>query len=661
MVEQEKILARMIKPPWAIRYKNEQRKDPNPFFVKDIEGEKSFEGYFTEAELESFNVQGYGIYWFPNYPATYPENIHFLSGKYIDRFEYAYLDMDLKDNVYASKEEFLAILDSLPTRPHSVVFSGNGIHAYWRVTDLDRARFMNLQFRLIQQFKTDESVWTPHHVMRMANTKNTKKFNEPIQVEILEIHSTSKECTYADLDSFLPAITDKNQQRLDNHVNVLEGRNQLNLVEVELKDDELPLSFQALAKKSDYISGLFTHPAETYGDRSGADAALCNILFNEALPKEEALKVMFNTEKARSRTDREQYASNLVAKVYNDRLEHVVESVEEYEELTKDQEPEELMYGPEYWDGVLEQRWRKSQVLGIIAPTNGGKTAINLSTIKAFIDGNPASEDLHFFFSLEMPARDIIRRWNKLTNSEPKYKSRLFVVANEDSQGNPRHIGIQDIYRMVRETCLRKNSKVGSISIDHFGLLNASFDTRIKPTFGVEHEETMNRHKYVKTLHIKQLCKRLKVLAKTLNCFLIVQSQTTKDKAGSGDLPLHTNSAYGAADFEWAVDFLITCWQPIVRVANQTKIKVTAWKYCKIREQSGSSDEVQKGVTYLLRFNELVGNFRSLTDTELTEVEEMIKRANALRAQEEKKQPTQYHNSPIRRLKLMLNSENRSA
>lgn len=658
----DKILARMIKPDWAKRWKNPKRREPNPSFVQEIEGDKSLEGYFTETDLRKFNEAGYGVYWFPNSPTTYPEGIPFLSGRYIDRFEYVYVDMDLKDGVYKTREEFLSILDGLAVRPYSVVSSGNGIHAYWKVTDLTRDTFINLQFRLIDLLKTDASVWTPHHVMRMPNTMNTKRYGDYTLVDYLEAHSTFQECTVADLDAFLPPITDKAQFKLENHIAVLEGRNQVNLSEVELVEDELPLKFQALMAESDHIRGLFEDPVETYGDRSGADAALCNILFNEAFSKDDALKVMYNTVKARERTsDRDGYASNLVEKVYKDRLTRVVESVEQYEKSTQDLPEEELMHGPEYWDGVLEQRWRKSQVLGLIAPTNGGKTAINLSTIKSFIDGAPTSTDLHFFFSLEMPASDIIKRWNRLTNNDPKYKSRFFVVAGEDKEGNPRHIGLQEVYNMVRETCLEFNAKPGSISIDHFGLLNKTFDLRVKPTFGAENEESLSRHKYLKTLPIRELCKRLKSLAKMLDCFVIVQSQTTKDKAGSGDLPLHTNSAYGAADFEWAVDFLITCWQPIIRVANQTKIKVTAWKYCKIREQSGQADAVQKGVTYLLRFNETVGNFRPLTEQEDAEVQEMIKRANALRAQEEKKQPTQYFNSPIRKLKLLLNKDERHA
>lgn len=657
---QGKILARLIKPNWAMRYKNPKTKEANPGFVEEINGEKSFEGFFTEEELNYYNAAGYGVYWFPNSPKVYPADVFFLSGKYIDNFEYVYVDMDLKDGVYPTREAFLDVCRALPVPPTTYVNSGNGVHAYWRTTDLNRERFIELQFRLIQLLKTDESVWTPHHVMRMVNTMNTKKFGAPSPVEAIE--GSDREFSFEELNVVLPPITDANKLKLQRHVAVLDGTNDLKLDEVELLEDDLPLKFKQLMKQSDHIRALFENPREAYGDRSGADAALCNILFNEAVSREDALKVMYNTEKARSRTsDREQYAANLINKIYQDRIEHDVSSVDEYEEATKDDVKDQLMYGPDYWDGVLDQRWRKSQVLGLIAPTNGGKTAINLSVIKAFIDGNEESNDLHFFFSLEMPASDIIRRWNKLTGNDPKYKKRFFVVANEDEEGNPRHIGLQDMFLMVNHTCMKRGAKPGSISIDHFGLLNHTFDVRVKPTFGAEDEEVMHPGKYRRTLHIKQLCKRLKVLAKMLNCFVIVQSQTTKDKAGSGDLPLHTNSAYGAADFEWAVDFLITCWQPIMRVSNQTRIKVTAWKYCKIREQSGQADEVQKGVTYLLRFNEDVGTFRPLTDAEHTEVEEMIKRANSLRAQEEKKQPTQYHNSPVRKLKLLLRSNEHRA
>src|SRR5450631_89745 len=95
---------------------------------------KVLEGMFSDEDIKEFNESGYNVYYFPNHPKNYPLESS-VSGHQIDTFEYVFVDYDCKSNTYSSKAEFVAtILDTLP--PTKIVDSGNGIHAYWRVTDL---------------------------------------------------------------------------------------------------------------------------------------------------------------------------------------------------------------------------------------------------------------------------------------------------------------------------------------------------------------------------------------------------------------------------------------------------------------------------------------------------------------------------------------------
>ena len=83
---------RLILPNWA--------KEEHPELPKVLEGE------FTKEELSQYNNNSYNIYYLPNGPKVYEAGTT-VDGSQIDQFDWAFVDMDLKDNIYKSKEEFI--------------------------------------------------------------------------------------------------------------------------------------------------------------------------------------------------------------------------------------------------------------------------------------------------------------------------------------------------------------------------------------------------------------------------------------------------------------------------------------------------------------------------------------------------------------------------
>jgi hypothetical protein len=300
--------------------------------------------------------------------------------------------------------------------------------------------------------------------------------------------------------------------------------------------------------------------------------------------------------------------------------------------------------GPNWMD-CLEWVWRKKEVLGILAAPGTGKTAVTLKIFADFIRNNPDNQDIFIFFSLEMTAASILNRWEKLCGGDPTMYERLYVVANEDEENNPRHINLQKLYWYSLDTARTAGKSIGAIAIDHIGIINNTVDITQKPNFGVEGELDGNWGN-IKSLSHATICSKMKELAKMLDCFVIVQSQTTKDKAGDGDTPISKGGAFGAAQFEWDVHYLVTLWQPLLRVHNETSLRVTAWQYCKVREQH-ADDKVTMFDARMLHFDQTNGDLRPLTSEEEEVFYGLINKANEIRAKVAQKKSVTYRNSPI--------------
>jgi hypothetical protein len=296
--------------------------------------------------------------------------------------------------------------------------------------------------------------------------------------------------------------------------------------------------------------------------------------------------------------------------------------------------------GPDFFD-CTEEKWRKGDVLGVVAGSGTGKSAVSMKIIQQIINNNNQNDDIHFFFSLEMPARQVVKRWTKLVGKNSLASKRLYVVDNKNAD---ERITWQHIVKFVEDTCKREGKRPGAIIIDHFMALSDKIDITKEPHFDVSTDLNSGRGK-IKTIHVKEMCRLMKVVAEHLNCFLIIQNQSTIERAGHGDTPMGINAAYGAAQFAWFCDYILTVWQPLKRVQSETFLTATGWQYSKIREV-GAEDATRVYTRHHLYYDLHIGDFRPLNELEEDEFNKMVEKANQLRKADDKKEATQYQKSP---------------
>lgn len=609
---------RLIKPDWAKpKLANDEA---NPRFVEEVEGPDTIEGNgYTGDFLTEKNQIGYNIYFFPNHPSTdvYAAGVRHLNGKHIDVFNFLFVDMDLKDEVYASKEAFLEELSRFPIKPTMVVDSGHGIHAYWKVLDLTRDSYVNGQLSLLNHFKTDDSVYTVLQLMRCPGFDNTKVHGQFIPAYVLEDHSSGEPYLLEQITQVLPEISEELKIKAQNHINKLDGKLKIELPTF-VNIDELPDKFIDLLYSAEHVNlyNLFMNPTELYGDRSAADMKLTHELKKAGFNKKEALAVISNTEKATSKgTSRYAYAEITVDKAYTDKLNSEFLTVgQKLRSNNNEVVLGELVNGTYYFDSsVLGNPWRKGELLGLIAGAGVGKTSVTLKWMKDSIENNPDNDDVFIFFSLEMGEQEIINRWVNLVGSNSPLADRLYVIGNEDAERNPRNIGLQEILEISNKIKQGSGKELRMVAIDHIGIVSKHIDIRKKHTFDIQSEERSGNGN-IRTLSLNRLANQLKVLNKLLDTFIVVLTQTTKDK-GKGDIPIAKDGAYGISNYENIMDRIITVWQPLMLVQNLVPVRFLAWQYVKIRSKH-VNDNIGTDDPKLLTFDLGSGDLRISNDEE---------------------------------------------
>lgn len=613
---------RLIKPDWANRLLDNG--DPNPKFVAEInDPNKTYDGCFTPEFIQEKNAQGYNCYFFPNHPSTdvYAAGVKFLSGKHIDVFNYIFVDMDLKDKVYETKDAFLKVLSEFPLKPSMVVNSGNGIHAYWSIENLTRDEYVFAQLALLKYFKTDQSVFTVLQLMRLPGTMNTKRHGDFVPAEILNEYSSGASYTMDSLpQEILTSLTEEDISRGRKHLDRLDGKLVINAPEF-VNIDEIPESFFEFINEpqNKLAFDLWMTPKEAWaGDRSGADMKLANILFKNNFNKKEALAVISNTQKALSHANRKHYADLTIEKVYTEKLNNKFMTVgQRNRTIDETRNLGDLVRTTSYFDtDVLGNPWRKREITGLIAGTGVGKTTVTLKWVKDAIQNNPENDDIFVFFSLEMAVGEIVSRWNKLVGKDSPLADRLYVIGNETESFEPRNIGLQEILEDCRELKKLTGKNIGIVAIDHVSIISRHIDTRKKYTFGIDSEMNAG-YGHTRTLSLNSVCNQLKPLIKMIDCHLIVLTQTTKDK-GVGDQPIDKDGAYGMSNYENIVDRIITIWQPLKLVQHQTKVNFLAYQFAKIRNKH-QDDKIQTNEPKLLTFDISTGDLRSTTPEEYSE------------------------------------------
>lgn len=551
---------------------------------------KVLEGLFTNEQLKEHNDKGYNVYFLPNGPSDYtPGTV--IDGTHIDTFNYVFVDCDLKDKVYSSKDAFIekiAEIDILPTR---IVDSGHGIHVYWQVSDLDAKSYLRFQRRLMRLFKTDEAVAKIFQLMRLPGYFNTKY--EDDKIECLLLGETDEIYTSEQLDKLLPAITAEDEAYCTSHYEKTHNTDRT-LVQVS---DKMPDKFGELLRKNKEIKQLWLNNSD---DRSRNDYKLAFLLEAEDFTPEEVMSVLVNCDKALARAPihRLSYAQNIVDQVpFRTGPTPLVRhnSVE----AILNRAPGKSLQGDrfpcaKYMDDT-EHGFRLGHVMGLVAGAGVGKTSMTLNMFMDFVKCNPDYE--HFFIPLEQTETEIALIWQTMCGKNTNLHKKVHILSNYDEDDSFRDLSLTDIEEYILAFQKQTGKKVGCVVIDHIGIL-------------------CNNNRLGQDEGVKQISKAMKGFAIRTNTFLIMQSQTSREKAGIGDLELFKDAAFGTSTFENFCDYLVTLWQPLKRMYRSGAPTVISYKFCKIRHKNQKKDVIVEDVPYTVFYDPDTKRIRSMTQEE---------------------------------------------
>jgi hypothetical protein len=548
------------------------------------------EGDFDDAKINALNVQGYNIYWLPNGPSHYDPSVT-VDGSHIDRFSFVFVDMDLKEGVYPNKDAFLSALGAFPLLPTRVIDSGNGIHAFWQASDLDAMSFLRLNRRLCRRLQTDEAVSKIYQLMRLPGTANTKRAEDLKLCE--ELGDTGLVYTCEQLNAVLPPITQADEAYCQQHY-----ARTYKLEQAAVIDDTLPPKFASLLRENAEVKAIWVGGSD---DRSKADYRLGHIMFASGFTKEEAASVLVNSAKALSRAPvhRAAYATNIIDKIWTFEIEgpaglDLSESVASILRKGGDTLKGTRFPCHTYIDAT-EHGFRLGQVIGLVAGSGVGKTAMALQMFKWFVERNP--DYIHMFIPLEQPAAEIADRWRTMCGDDSSLHEKVHVMSNYAPDGGYRNLSFGEIKDYILKFQATTKQKIGCVVIDHIGALKKS-----------SREGRQS---------IEDICHEMKGFAVQTNTLLVMQSQAPREKAGIGDLELDKSAAYGTVFFESYCDYLITIFQPLKRVYSEEGCPtVTAFKFCKIRHKKQHLDKIKEDVCYRLFFDPAKEQFRELTQEE---------------------------------------------
>lgn len=550
------------------------------------------EGEFSNAEIRKYNAKGYNIFYLPNTPNS--DYTTPITGDSIVNFNYCFVDYDSKTEKYESKEAFIEAIAASEINPSKVVDSGNGVHVYWKVSNLDPMSYLRFQRRLMRLFRTDEAVGQLFQLMRVPGTINTKNKDNP--VNCIELFASDNEYTAEEFDRLLPGILMEDETYCKQHYDKTYNINQTVI------NDALPAKFGKLLRDNVEAKSLWTEPVD---DRSKADFRLGHLMFASGFTKDEAASVLVNSSKALQRAPihRNSYATNIVDKIWTFEV-----SLDKEGRGLSSSVRDILQRSDRSLKGVpfrchpridnTVHGFRLGQVLGLVAGSGVGKTAFALNKFRWFAQNNPDYH--HFFVPLEQPANEIADRWKTMCGTDTSLHEKIHVLSNYDDDGNFRHLSFDEIREYITEFQKNTGHKIGCVVIDHIGALK-------KKGKDGENQDLM------------EICHAMKSFAISTNTFLVMQSQSSREKAGIGDLELNKDAAYGTMYFEAYCDYLVTLWQPLKRChSEQACPTVSAFKFCKIRHKNTRKDVIQEDVPYFLSFNPETELMEDMTQDQVT-------------------------------------------
>jgi hypothetical protein len=474
--------------------------------------------------------------------------------------------------------------------------------------------YLKIQRRLMRLFNTDEAITKIFQLMRVPNTVNNKDPDDPKLCLVLE--SSEAQYTSEQLNELLPILTPEDEHFCVEHYN-----RTYNLDQTSLKvDEKLPVKFGKLLETSKEAKEIWGGNTD---DRSKSDYRLGHLMYAHGFTKEEAMSVLVNSVKAMDRAPKHRiaYAANIVDKIWTyeatqDKdtlnLSTTVKSI-----LSKGESTVKGERFPCYrWLDDTSHGFRLGQVIGLVAGSGVGKTAIGLNMFLGFVENNPDCH--HFVVPLEQPGNEIADRWRTMCGDREYLHDKVHILSNYDDDGNFRHLSLDEIKEYILKFQRVTGYKVGCIMIDHIGALKKK---------GADGENQ----------GLLDICHSMKAFAIQTNSLLVMQSQSSREKAGIGDLELNKDAAYGTMYFEAYCDYLITLWQPLKRCYKNEKCPtVTAFKFCKIRHKTKGADRIQEDVPYVLYFDPTTQHLRPMTQDEEKSFDFFNRQATQLRGQDRK-------------------------
>lgn len=602
------ILCRLIAPEWLLE--------------ENSSLQRTVEGLLSREEIRKYNAAGYNVYWFPNHPQNYTGGN--VSGADVDTFEYVFVDFDLKSGTHASKDAFIEHVSQTCPFPSLLVDSGNGIHVYWRVVDLDPVSYLRLSRRFMRLLNTDPAVGKILQLMRLSDTYNTKVKDQ--YKWCVKEHESEVTYTCEELDKLLPPITSEDEAFCQHHLDKTYNPEAVN---TDI-DYTLPSSFGKLLESNHEAKSIWAGDSD---DRSRDDYRLGHIMLAHEFTKEEAIRVLVNSAKAMTRAPihRINYAKNIVDKIWTyEKKEDGLDLSESIHEILHrtEETPNGIPFRCHKRIDNTVHGFRLGHVIGLVAGVGVGKTAFALNMLRWFSQENP--EYHHMVVPLEQPAHEIAQRWKTMCGEDNVLNNKVHILSNYDKDGNYRNLSLADISKYILKWQKTTGNKLGCVVIDHIGVLKKRGSNDEKQD-------------------IIDLCHSMKAFAIQTNTLLIMQSQTSREKAGIGDLELNKDAAYGTVHFEAYCDYLITMWQPLKRCHSLKDCPtVTAFKYCKIRHKKTREDVIQEDVPYYMYFDSTNESLRDITQSEEVSFKFFLSKATNLRKLDRKTELIEYKSVPYR-------------
>lgn len=157
--------------------------------------------------LGKANADGWNIYAGPN-----PRKGKGLSGDAnVVVYRCQFVDFDHIDADGCSPTEIALsrISDAGLPAPTLVIFSGHGVHVYWRLAaPVDEATWRNLQERLNQTLGSDPAIKNPERIMRTPGFRNVKDPSKPADCFIVQAEPSAI-CPADAIAGVLPALVSK--------------------------------------------------------------------------------------------------------------------------------------------------------------------------------------------------------------------------------------------------------------------------------------------------------------------------------------------------------------------------------------------------------------------------------------------------------------------